>query len=276
MFSNKFERLKNPSAWRRIAVATWKTPNDPTVYGKLPIEFSKALTFLDEINSKSSQKITVTHLVGKALALVLKKYPDLNGIIRWKRIYLRKKVDLFFQVAVEERGPGEKPELSGAIVEACEDKSLGEIAASLKLKSRAIREGDESHFKATFALLKHVPPLLLSWIIRLATFIIYNLGLSFPKLGLPADPFGSAMVTSVGMWHLPPGFAPLVPVSRVPLIVCVGEVRDKPWVIDGQLSVCPILTLTFTFDHRFMDGLTGSRMAHYFRDILENPEKHLA
>src|SRR3989338_6827999 len=96
---NKFVKLRNPSAWRRIAVATRKAPNDPTVYGKLPVDFSNALLFLDEINGKGAQKITATHFVGKALALVLKKYPDLNGIIRWKRIYLRKKVDLFFHVA---------------------------------------------------------------------------------------------------------------------------------------------------------------------------------
>lgn len=276
MFSKKIERLKNPSSWRKIAIASWKTPNDPTVYGKLSVDFSMAKTFLEEANKKSAEKITVTHLVARALALTLKHFPDINGIIRWKRIYLRKTVDIFFQVALPPEGPDEKPDLSGVTVESCEDKSLEEIAVALVEKSRNLRLKKDSNFKMTLKLLDFVPALLLPWLLRLVSFVIYNLGFSAPRFGIPDDPFGSAMVTSVGMFKMPPGFAPLVPVSRVPLIVCVGEVKDKPWVVDGSVVARPVLDLTVTFDHRFIDGLTGSQMAHFFREIIEDPAGHLA
>ena len=45
-------------------------------------------------------------------------------------------------------------------------------------------------------------------------------------------------------------YAPLVPVSRVGFIVLLGQVEDRPWVVDGKLCVRPLLTGSATFDHR--------------------------
>lgn len=257
-------------------MATWKAPNDPTVYGKLPIDFTHAADYLEKINRNSPVRITVTHLIAKGVALVLKKFPDLNGIIRWKTIYMRKTVDVFLQVAVDSKGGDEQPDLSGAKIESCDEKSLAQIAGELRDKSGNIRTKKDPQFRGTLNLIKWIPNFALSWAVRFISFVLYNLGLSFPSLGLPADPFGSVMVTSVGMWSVPSGFAPLVPMSRVPLVICVGEVKDEPVVIEGKVVVRPILDLSVTFDHRFIDGLTGSRMAKYFRDIIEKPDVFLS
>lgn len=273
---SKFSKLHNPSSWRRISIANWRAPNDPTVYGHFPLEFSKGQTYLDTINQNSPHKITPTHLVAKAVAQVLKKYPDLNGIIRWNAIYLRNSIDVFLQVAIDAADPSEKPDLSGAKIEKCDQKSLSQIAEELKQKCRDIRQKEDPQFKKTLGMVNGLPNFVLKWFVKLLSFLIYNLDLSLPKWGLPHDPFGSVMVTSVGMFKAPAGYAPLVPISRVPLIICVGECALKPWVVDGAVVARPILDLTATFDHRFIDGLTGTRMLHYFKEILADPEKHLA
>ncbi len=267
-----FTLLKHPSSWRRLSIATWKAPNNPTVYGTLLMDFTKAQDFLRRVNQSSEDKITATHFVAKAIALTLKKFPDLNGIIRWGKIYQRNTVDIFFQVAIPEEQADQRPDLSGAKVESCDEKSLGEIARELREKSEKIRTKQDPQFQSTLKLLGKIPGCLLNWALRFASFLIYNLGLSSKKLGLPPDPFGSAMVTNVGPLKLPAAFAPLVPMSRVPLIVCVGTVTERPWVVEGVVVVRPILDFGITFDHRFMDGLTGSRMVKYFQEILENPE----
>ncbi|MBI2338879.1 MAG: 2-oxo acid dehydrogenase subunit E2 [Deltaproteobacteria bacterium] len=276
-----FHPLKNPASWRRISIAVWNAPNDPTVYGKLEIDATAALAHLEKLNRGGSAtgdspvKITMTHLAARAIALTLHKFPDINGIIKWKKIYLRKTVDIFLQVAIEEGNEGERPDLSGAKIDACENKSVVQIARELKDKSGQIRRKEDPQFKATIRLLNLVPTFLLSWVIRFLTFLNYNLGVNLTGLGVPRDPFGSVMITSVGSLGMPPGYAPLVPISRVPIIVCVGQVAEKPWVAAGAVVVRPILELKFTFDHRFIDGLTGSRMAKYFRELLENPSDNL-
>src|SRR5207245_3645700 len=66
-------------------------------------------------------------------------------------------------------------------------------------------------------------------------------------------------------------YGPLVPFSRTPLVVLVGEVQDKPVVEGGRVVVHPVMTLGVTFDHRFMDGFQGGAMAQLFRTFLEDP-----
>lgn len=272
----KFHLLKNPSSWRRISIANWNAPNDPTVYGFFEIDVTNALAFIEKINKTSPIKITMTHVVAKAAALILARHPDLNGIIRWKQIYLRDTVDIFLQVAIEAADENSKPDLSGCKVECCDKKTLVEIATDVSVKSNKIRKNEDELFKKTLSFMNKIPPWLLSFVVRLSSFLIYNLGVNIPSLGLREDPFGSCMVTSVGMWNIPPGFAPLVPVSRVPLIICAGEVKDKPWVVDGEIKIRPIQNLTVTFDHRFIDGLTGSKMARFFRELMTDPEKFMS
>ena len=274
MINPKFIPLKNPPSWRRISVATWRPPNDPTVYGSLKINFVNGKKYLERINEKSSQKITVTHFVAKAVALTLRKYPDINALIRWRRIYVRQSVDIFLQVAIEAEHPEAKPDLSGVKIGNCDQKSLEEIAFELTARALGVRRKEDPQLRSTYSLLKFVPDFFLGWVVRLMGFLIHNLGIVSPRLGLPADPFGSAMVTSVGMFRVPPGFAPLVPLSRVGIIICIGEVKDQPWVVAGKVEAHPILDLKFTFDHRLMDGLTGARMAHYLKSLLEDPELH--
>jgi pyruvate dehydrogenase E2 component (dihydrolipoamide acetyltransferase) len=240
----------------------------------MEIDFTNGQNFLNRVNKTSKAKITVTHLVAKAAAMTLRHFPDINGLIRWRRIYLRDTVDIFIQVAV----PGEREEkadLSGAKVDACDTKTLEGIATELREKSQAIRRRQDPQFVGTLSFLDRIPSFLLPWLIKLMGFLIHDLGFHSKRLGLPEDPFGSAMVTSMGSLGIQAAYAPLVPMSRTPLIVCVGEVRQKPWVVEGQVVARPILDLGVTFDHRFMDGLTASLMAKYFSRILEDPEKFL-
>ena len=74
-----------------------------------------------------------------------------------------------------------------------------------------------------------------------------------PSLGLSAFPFGSVVVTNVGIFGLDEGFAPQTPFARVPLWVLVGAVRELPAVVDGQVVPRPQITISATIDHRFIE-----------------------
>jgi pyruvate dehydrogenase E2 component (dihydrolipoamide acetyltransferase) len=98
-----------------------------------------------------------------------------------------------------------------------------------------------------------------------------SLGISLKGLGLEAFPFGSCIITSVGMFGLDEGFAPPTPFARVPVYVLVGAVQERPAVVDGAIVPRPQLTLCATVDHRFMDGYQGGVLAKVVRDVLANP-----
>lgn len=271
-----FVKARHLTPWRKIALVSWGHPQDPSVYGQFDFDATPLLHYLEQVNRQGSEKVTLTHLIGKALGLVLARYPSANGIIRWGTLYLRSSVDIFFQVAIPHPDDDKKESLSGAKISNIDKKSLPELARELREQAHRIRHEEDLQFGKTFQMARWVPVFLLRWLVRLQGFLVFDLGLSLPKLGLFPDPFGSAMLTSLGSLGIPPGFPPLAPPSRCPLLICVGAVTDKPVVTeDKKIEVRPVVTLCSTFDHRFMDGLIASRMFKFLLEILKDPAKYL-
>ena len=54
-------------------------------------------------------------------------------------------------------------------------------------------------------------------------------------------------------------------------ILGMGRVIDRPWVIDGQLTVRKVTELTLSFDHRACDGGTAGGFLRYVADCIESP-----
>jgi pyruvate dehydrogenase E2 component (dihydrolipoamide acetyltransferase) len=64
---------------------------------------------------------------------------------------------------------------------------------------------------------------------------------------------------------------PLVPYSRVPILLALGSVRDSPVVRDGKVVVGKTMKVNATFDHRFIDGFHASVLSRVVRDWFEHP-----
>lgn len=56
-------------------------------------------------------------------------------------------------------------------------------------------------------------------------------------------------------------------------LVGFGEVRERPWAVDGMLGVRPVVTATLAADHRAGDGHTGSRFLRLIDRLLQKPEE---
>ena len=54
-------------------------------------------------------------------------------------------------------------------------------------------------------------------------------------------------------------------------ILGLGRVIDRPWVVDGQLTVRKVTELTLAFDHRACDGGTAGGFLRYVADRIESP-----
>ncbi len=264
--------LKKISSWRQISLVTWEKPQDPSVYGLLESDMTKALALLEKLRGQASEKITLTHLVIKAIAKTLATFPEINVLIRRNRLYVRDSVDIFVQVFLDEK---EKADLSGAKIRDAHLKSLETIAKELKNQSQKIRNGDDPNLKRSKNLLHFLPPRFLKWAIKILGFIGYDLNLSPGFLKLPPDPFGAAMLTNVGMFGLKMGWAPLVPFSRTPMVLLMGEVTDQPVAQNGQVVIKPILNIGITIDHRIIDGYLGGKAANHLKKMLEEPEQLL-
>jgi pyruvate/2-oxoglutarate dehydrogenase complex dihydrolipoamide acyltransferase (E2) component len=52
-------------------------------------------------------------------------------------------------------------------------------------------------------------------------------------------------------------------------ILSLGAVRKQPVVVDDEVVVRPMMTLTLTFDHRATDGMVAFRFLARVRELLE-------
>src|SRR5262249_44941254 len=118
------------STFRKIALGTWRTTADPSVYGSLTLRMNEALRYIEAFRAATGRRATVTHLMARASAAVLEKVPDANALLRFGRIYRRKSIGVFFQVAMEDPDTG-KIDLSGATIHDPQNKSLADICDEL-------------------------------------------------------------------------------------------------------------------------------------------------
>lgn len=254
------------NSWRRIALGSWHAPGDPSVYGTLEFNATLVLERQKRWAARTGGKPpTITAIMTRVTALTLQKHPQINGLIRWGRIYSRKSVAVFLQAAVDAEGK----ELSGLVIYDAETKTLEQIVAELAEKARAIREDRDPAFKKAKSTFGRIPAALMRWVLNTMSFLLYTLNLDLTWAGLPRDPFGSVMITSIGSLGLDEAYGPLVPYTRVPLLLAVGSIKDRVIAAEGRPVIAPIFKVCVTFDHRFMDGVLGARMLKTVRALLE-------
>jgi pyruvate/2-oxoglutarate dehydrogenase complex dihydrolipoamide acyltransferase (E2) component len=254
--------------WRKIAAATWGKPTDPQIYGDLEIDATPALGFIEAAREAGGPKLTITHMVGKSLAYALGENPDLNVRLHRGHFVQRDTIDVFFIVSM---GKGEA--LSGVKVERADQKSVVEIAEELSGRSQRIRTGNDPEFGKTKKMMASTPTRLMGLSFRFASWLTTDRDLDLKKYGLPRQPFGSVMVSSVGMFGIQHAYAPLSPYYRIPFLVLVGEVALKPVVVDGNIEARPIVNLAATMDHRYLDGYHAARLARSVREYLDDPKR---
>ena len=91
----------------------------------------------------------------------------------------------------------------------------------------------------------------------------------------PADLAGGTItITNVGVFGVDAGTPILTPGEAA--ILAFGQVRDAPWVVDGQLAVRSVCTLSLSFDHRIIDGELGSALLRDVGAMLQDPVRMLA
>ncbi len=264
----------NLSSFRRIAIGTWRTSYDPSVYGAIALRADRVLVYLDEIRKRTGKRVTLSHLMAKAVAITLSEMPDANAILRRNRIYLREDIGVFFQVALEDDKTGEI-DLSGATVFDAHEKSMVEIVDEFESKVTKVRKKEDKNLEGTRSLFKKIPFRLLNAVLDLMGWLSFELNLDLRWAGIPKDPFGSAMVTNIGSLGLEEAYVPLVPYSRVPLLIALGAVKEEAVVEGGEVKVGKVIRAFATFDHRVLDGMHAAKMSKTLKRIFDDPENEL-
>lgn len=79
-------------------------------------------------------------------------------------------------------------------------------------------------------------------------------------------------ITNVGMYNSVDSFTPIINQPETG-IMGVCRTIEKPVAVNGQIVIRPMMGLSFSFDHRVIDGAPAAEFLAVLIDLIENPTK---
>jgi pyruvate dehydrogenase E2 component (dihydrolipoamide acetyltransferase) len=245
---------------RRIAAASWRASSAGLIHGFLDLDVTAAETWWHELPG-----VTATHVVGCAVAQAVAACPDARGMVVAGRVRTRQSVDISFVVDRDGR------DISSVCLRAADTLDPVRLAAALAADVRETRRGHDRQLGRAAAIVSKAPTPLRRAFLYGAGLWTSGIGWALAPARLEAHPFGSVIVSSVGMLGLDTGLAPLLPYARNAGTAVVGEVTWQARVVDGQIVPRRMLRLGVTLDHRLVDGAQAATMARIVREKTERP-----
>lgn len=261
---------KNPyeSPWRKLAIAVYGAPNEGKVYGTYEIDVSKMLDYIEKKKDEGT-RITVTNFVTAALARSLyEDAPEMNCFVQRGKLVPREDANVCVSIA-RKGGKG----MTGLVIPKTHEMSVSEIAEYQQNRLSQKRSGKEKGtFGAKNAIAK-VPWPFRRPVFKFVKWWAFEMGFKIPFVKIGRDPFGSIMLTNIGTFGLETGMVALFPIGKLPAVIAMGKIKEKPVAVDGEVKIRPMLPLTGTFDHRIADGGKIGDLANGIIDRLKNPAK---
>jgi len=252
-------RNRYAAANRAIVESEIRPGISVSVFNEIDMTRIKALRAMYSAESRPPY----TAFVVKALARAMEEFPYAN-----RRIYttpLRFLLGTRFQqfdtvdvgVAVERDLPGDAPLAFVDIIRNCNTASIEEVTAFLWNLRAADRDNNDQWRKFSTAI-EAMPTWLAKTIIQLP-FSSGKLWRRFrggPALVSSPTKYGIDMLSATWSW---------------PLGMSYGLVKDRPFVVDGELTVRPTCFLTMNFDRRVMSGAQAGRFFARVCELLIEP-----
>jgi pyruvate/2-oxoglutarate dehydrogenase complex dihydrolipoamide acyltransferase (E2) component len=247
--SKPYEYVKiHHARWNLIDMIQFVArPSVPaTLFYDIDMSWSEALR---KKYNDAGHKVSITAILVKAIAIAQRKHPATRTV--WlpnSKLLQLNQIEAQFTV---ERFIDEQPALFFGSVKKPELKPVIEINNELQsYASDPIESVPQMEIEHRFSKFP--------WFVRQ---IIIFLGMRIPKIRLEymGATFG---VSSLGKY----GCRNMISPSVITSMFCVGEVKDRPVAVDGQVVIQPILSLVLNFDHRVIDGAAAAR---FVTDIIK-------
>ncbi len=259
------DRFNTP--WRVTAAAIYTAPSDSRVYGSLDIDVTEAKRFLDA-KRKSGVKITMVHLTTAVLArAVAFDVPELNCFIRRGSVVGRKRLNVMLPVMLDSQSG-----VSSVLINDAHARPVSDLANDIRQQAQMSRSGEESKASRNKYILNKIPWPFRRAVFKLVKWLTVDLGVEMRSLGLSSDSFGSFIVSDIGSFGLTSGMAALFPAAKIPAVIIMGKMEEKPVVRDGEVVIRTILPLTGTFDHRIVDGMQIGKLGRAIHRNFKKPE----
>lgn len=91
---------------------------------------------------------------------------------------------------------------------------------------------------------------------------------------LTPDDMSDGTITLTNVGGLTPGWLIGTPIINQPqsVIIATGGILMRPMGVNGKVELCPMMTISFTYDHRVLDGAPIAKFYSKIMQLATNPE----
>ncbi len=261
-------KQKNINVSNKINHSIWSNIHEPDTYITVKLDITKIVPYLKKKSEQIKENITPTIFTIKLMAIVLRKYPEVYGYIKFGRYEPKSGIDICSIVQV-----GEGSELANCTIQNCETKNFKQITKELNDSVKILRARKNKDQNIKMKMFKFVPTFLTGPITQIVGYLS-SIGVKVKAIGLRKFEFGSFVITSIGGLGIEHSYAPIPSFTFVPLLLTLCKKKDViKKMEDDKIETRTYLKMNFTADYRFFNPRNASSI---FKDIHlygEDPQK---
>ncbi|MBN1945138.1 MAG: 2-oxo acid dehydrogenase subunit E2 [Bradymonadales bacterium] len=258
--------IKKVHPYRKLIPYVMRGRNEAVVYFDASPDAEKLLEYLER--ARKLFDVDLTHCVVAACAIGLFENPAMNRYIMGRRYYQRK--GSFISFSMKRKRMDKKAKLSIVKMEMQPEETFREFCQRVNDKIDVERSGRRTYSDKEYDLFGLIPRPVLNGAVRLLRWLDYH-GL-LPGSFISSDGmYTSIFVANLGSLQMAAGYHHLYEWGNCSLFLMVGQVEERPVVVDGQVTVKKVLPLRFSYDERIEDGLTARFGIESAVRVIENP-----
>ncbi len=253
------------NTWRLTAATVYKKPVDSKIFGSVEIDVTDLNQYIAQKRNEGL-KITLTHFftlaTGRAIAQVV---PEFNTYVKRGKIYSHDSVDAAVSV-LQSNG-----HLGSVKIKHADKLSFEGLVAAMNEEVRQSRQGNEKGGVALKNAVGSIPWPFRNWLYAFIKKAVIDWGIDLPFIGLNGSSFGSYVISNIGSLGLDTGYPALMPMANMGFVLILGGVKEKPWVVNGEIVPRTIISLGAAIDHRVADASHGGQVFKFLKKMVEQP-----
>ena len=238
---------------RKILFDVIDAARRPDGFATMLVDLLPAKEFKETFRKRHGVQLTYLHLLIKACALIMKKYPWTNYMIERYRIIHPSSIDIGISVA------GEEVVTPVVIIREADKKSLKEIVEEFRKKTAEAIRDEKRNMEKLIKIGRFLPINFLRR--RLIRYLAESYKLRRQLVGTVQLSMMNTKETDL--------FIPTTMGTAV--LMGVGGVANRPVAVGDKVEVRPSVYVTLLIDHRVWHPLHAAELSKEFRWILEHP-----
>lgn len=222
-----------------------------TIHGLVEFDITDARATLRQHKIRTGEALSFSAFFLNCLGKAIENNPEMNAYRSRRKMVLFADVDvnMLFEVEVDSQ-----KSIRPHILRAVNRKSIRELHEEI----RAFQSGHARSEEARF----------IDWFVRLPGWVRRAFLRSLFRNPRRLKQFyGTVLVSSVGMFGNGAGWG--IPVPNHSLQLTLGGIGDRPGVVDGQVAVRKMMSVTVSFDHDLIDGAPAARFIRDLKRMVE-------